>query len=336
MERGLSEIEFSQKIECSMDDVTRLLQGRMPISIGVARKLSIALGASVEFWMSRDFQYRQDIARIYKADEQWLSELPINDMVKFGWLHPAPRAPEEMRACLRYFDVSSVGEWRKRYADINRFAAFKTSRSLDSTLAAVAAWLRQGEIEASSIDCKTWDAGKLKANVARFRSLTKLKNPERFLPAIQQIGAECGVAIVLVRAPSGCRVSGAVRFLGKSKAVIQLSFRYLVDDQFWFALFHEIGHLLLHELAGTVIEEDGIESDQEREANEFAAKVVIPRKHEDAFLRLRANARDVIRFAVRVGVSAGLVVGQLQHRGRIGFDQLNSLKRRYQWSTQDT
>jgi hypothetical protein len=26
-----------------------------------------------------------------------------------------------------------------------------------------------------------------------------------------------------------------------------MSFRYLTDDHFWFTLFHEIGHLILHE-----------------------------------------------------------------------------------------
>ena len=32
------------------------------------------------------------------------------------------------------------------------------------------------------------------------------------------------------------------------------------------------------------------------------------------------------------GVAPGIVVGQLQFAGLIGYDQLNTLKRRYRWN----
>jgi hypothetical protein len=48
-------------------------------------------------------------------------------------------------------------------------------------------------------------------------------------------------------------------------------------------------------------------------------------------MRLRLRPREVIRFAVLVGVSPGIVVGQMQHRRIIGPHQLNYLKRRYGW-----
>ena len=70
---------------------------------------------------------------------------------------------------------------------------------------------------------------------------------------------------------------------------------------------------------------------EEEEANEYAAKVLIPSEFQDQFSKLRANGRDVVRFAKRVGVSPGIVVGQLQHLGIIGRHQLNNLKIRYMW-----
>ena len=39
----------------------------------------------------------------------------------------------------------------------------------------------------------------------------------------------------------------------------------------------------------------------------------------------------MIKFAVSVGISPGIVVGQMQHRRMIGSQQLNFLKRRYGW-----
>jgi hypothetical protein len=34
---------------------------------------------------------------------------------------------------------------------------------------------------------------------------------------------------------------------------------------------------------------------------------------------------------VEIGVAPGIVVGQLQHKGRLRRNQLNTLKRRYTW-----
>src|SRR6185295_9752330 len=107
----------------------------------------------------------------------------------------------------------------------------------------------------------------------------------------------CGVAVVILRAPAGCRASGATRFLSPEKALLQLSFRYLTDDHFWFTFFHEAGHLLLHGEAGFYLEgEDRTSTIAEEEANEFAAAVLVPPDFKPELLKLKADPTAVIRF----------------------------------------
>jgi HTH-type transcriptional regulator/antitoxin HigA len=140
--------------------------------------------------------------------------------------------------------------------------------------------------------------------------------------------------VVIVRAPTGCRASGATRFVSASKALLLLSFRYLSDDHFWFTFFHEAGHLLLHGEKALFLE--GAEmsaTKEEEEANEFAARVLIPPEFHTALLDLSVNGREVIRFAKFTGVSPGIIVGQLQHHGRVKRNQLNSLKRWFKWGS---
>jgi len=282
--------------------------------------------------MSRDFQYRQGVSKLHQIDEEWLAELPVGDMVKFGWLRPSPRPAEEIAACLRFFGVTNVSAWRRTYADVQKIVAFRTSRSFESRPAAVAAWLRQGEIVGEAIKCGSWNAKRFEESLMQIRSLSRQKDPERFIPDLQRHCASAGVALAIVRAPNGCRASGATRFISENKALLLLSFRYRSDDQFWFSFFHEAGHLVLHGEKGFFLEGmEGAGSSEEQEANQFAEGILIPIEFRNQALNLPLSHRDVLRFARRLGISPGILVGQLQHYGRIGQDQLNGLKRRFTW-----
>lgn len=331
-EKQLSLAAFSKRLGCSIDETKDLLAGRIAMSLGLARKLHAELGATVEFWMSRDFHYRESVARLNSAEtKEWMAELPIGDMVRFGWMR-AVDASLEVAACLRFFDVPDIAAWHTRYALLRDRVAFRSSPSFESRPASVAAWLRQGEIEAHSIKCKSWDPEMFGAQLTEARSLTRRKDPAEFVPGLRSLCAAAGVAVVIVRAPNGCRASGATYFLSDRQALLQLSFRYLSDDQFWFSFFHEAGHLLLHGREGFFLEGIGTPATpQEQEASDFAERILVPPEWRDNMLALGTSSREVMRFARKLGIAPGIVVGQLQHYGRVKRSHLNGLKRRFTW-----
>jgi Zn-dependent peptidase ImmA (M78 family) len=122
--------------------------------------------------------------------------------------------------------------------------------------------------------------------------------------------------------------------LSAQKVLLQLSLRYLSDDQFWFTFFHEAGHALLHAKSAMFV--DGLDeqrSPEEREADQFAERALIPDAYRNEFESLRGDSAQVLRFAQRVGIAPGLVVGQMQHRGKLPPTWLNGLKRRYKWQS---
>ena len=281
--------------------------------------------------MSRDLQYRDDRLQREKASADWLSRLPLKDMTNFGWLAAVPHSSDRVETCLSFFGVNSVREWETTYESLHKHTAFRTSSSFESRPEAVAAWLRQGERQGTREDCGPWNRAGFKASLSEIRRLTKIKDPGTFLPKLQRHCAIHGVVVSVLRAPEGCRASGATRFLPTGRAQVLLSFRYLTDDHFWFTFFHEVGHLVLHHNQPLFLE--GIRdesSEQETQANEFASCILVPDEH--ALLNLQPTWRNVMRFAAKVGVSPGIVVGQLQYRDRLRQDQLNGLKRRYSWS----
>lgn len=331
--RNLTEAELSVALDHSHVQTQRLLSGALAITDELAGRLQSALGPSASFWLNRESRYRHDLARLAvtvpRAISPWIKELPTKDMLAYGWI---PTRGDLTQACLRFFDIPNVTAWRKSYAKPVEAAAFRTSAAFASCEGAVAAWLRQGEIESENIQCKPWNAERFHSELSGLRALTRKKKPSDFIPELQQKCSECGVAVVIVRAPNGCRASGATRFISDRKALILLSFRYLSDDHFWFTFFHEAAHLLLHKEMLFLEGEGVINSKEEQEANAFAAEILIPSDFKEELLSLTANSFDVIRFARKVGVSPGIVVGQLQYHKRLRQNQLNTLKRRFQWS----
>ena len=336
-ERCYSQLEFAQRMGYTPKHANDLLRSRAPISLETARKLELVLGATADFWIARETQYRGNVAHApgnveRKGEEAWLKELPVKDMLQSGWLPPDLFTANPAAACLRFFGVADVEAWRATYRNVLEMAAFRTSPTFRSHPGAVAAWLRQGEIEGMSLECKPWDPKAFQKALFEMRPLTRKRDPKFFLPELTRHCADCGVAVAIVRAPAGCRASGATRFLSPSKALLLLSFRYYSDDHFWFTFFHEAGHLILHGKKTLFLEGGRASNAEEREANEFSAGVLVPSEFQSKLERLNVERHAIRNFAKTVGVSPGIILGQLQYRGKARPNQLHTLKARFRWA----
>lgn len=334
-EKDLTRGQLAARLSERETFVDRLITGEAELTDRVARVLEEVLGASTRFWIAREDNYRREIARLDSSvtESDWAQRLPWKEMVAFGWLHTDDISPQGIaRAAFNYFGVRNLSEWRTRYGNVATAAGFRRSTAFAAKTESTAVWLRQGEIIAAQARYPDWDADRFRAKLSYFRGLTRISDPAKFIPELTAAAMECGVCVAIVRAPTGCPVSGAARFLSPQLALIQLSFRYLSDDHFWFTFFHEAGHLLLH--GHTTLHLEGstpISHREEDEANAFAGDILVPPAMRPAMMALPLNGREVVRFATKLGIAPGIVVGQMQHASQITRRQLNELKRRYAW-----
>ncbi len=327
-ERGIEIQDFAGGIGRSSDFVNALLVGEESIDEALATLLEQALGGPSKFWMTREHDYREDLARLSKA---WLAELPIKDMKQKGWIDTSK---DLLQACLDFFGVRDFQSWRDQYRGFIPQVAFRRSPSFVTKHASAAAWLRQGERVASAREISTWDKELFVQTLTEIRSLTRISSPEKFLPKLLEACGKCGVSLAIVPTPTGCPASGATKFLSTGRAMILLSNRYQTDDQFWFTFFHEAGHLILHSLETARVEISDAEfqdTEEEQQANAFASELLIPTEHQAELSILPTTQDHIISFACAVGTSPGIVVGQLQHLGRISHSGFRSLKRKFSW-----
>jgi len=334
--RSMAQQELAKRTGLTPKHIVSIVKGKSAITSETAIKLERALGMPADYWLTLESQYQETQARIAEEDQlehglEWLKKIPVNPMAKFGWINKFKDKKEQLVEVLRFFGIASVKQWDDVWPSLK--VAYRQHNTHEIYPEAVSAWLRQGEIEASAIQCKAYDKGNFSAALDYVRSLTN-EQPEIFVPEVQKVCAAAGVAVIFVPALPKTGVSGATRWLNSNKAAIQLSLRYKSDDHLWFTFFHEAGHILLHGKKELFLEgTNGLDVEKENEANRFAENELLPKKLFNEFIANSLFSQDaILEFSKQIGISPGIVVGNLQHKKLVKINRFNGLKQRFQWA----
>jgi HTH-type transcriptional regulator/antitoxin HigA len=331
---GLSQAELARRAGRPAQAINEIIRGTKEITPETALQFERVLGVPAHIWTRLEADYRHNKARLedqarLKHELPLVSRYPYPALAAHGWVRKTRDALERLEELLRFFGVVSL----KQVPTIEA-AAFRRSRKVNASPEALAAWLRQGEREGQALTVAKFSAPKVRATLPELRSLTR-RPREEFEPRARELLADAGVALVLLPHPPGTGAQGATRWLNQDKALVLMSIRYRWADVFWFSLFHEIGHLLLHDRGAVFIEDKDEEEQQlEQEANRFAADELIPPASFQAFTERsdRRTQAAVVAFAQEIGVDPSIVVGRLHHEGHLPHSHLNNLRSRFAWA----
>ena len=335
--RGMTQKELAARLGKPAQAVNEIIKGRKAITPDTAIGLGKVLGISAHFWNTLEADYRMTLARNREresiaANVQWLDEYPIREMIKRGWIQAERDKGSKLEALLSFLGVADARP--QVYQEAVGFRITEAAQQKIS-MGALAAWLRKGELEGDEVQTAAYDEDAFRQALATIKDMTE-DPPEKFDPAMRALCAEAGVAFCVVQELPKSGANGATRWLSPQKALIQMSLRHKWADIFWFSFFHEACHLLNHRRQRRVVI-DGLNSDPdmaeiEAEADQFARDILISPSEWSEFCNVGLFTPNSIReFAELVGVAPFIVVGRLQKEELIGYNQLTSLKRRYQW-----
>ena len=328
--KGMSQAELAVRIGRPQKTINEIIKGKAAITPDTAIQLERALGISAKIWNRLEANYQlqlaeqRDRARL-EAYADWAERLPLAELRKRGHITQSDSKVDLVRRCLKFFGIDSP----ESLPASSTVASFRQSPAFEPNDLAMCAWLRLGELEAESIECRPYDRAQFRLILDGLRALTRESDLQRVKRTLQNDCRQYGVAVCFTSELRHTHVSGAARWIGPDKAMIQLSCRYKSDDHFWFTFFHECGHILLHGKKEGFLEGPGTSSREEEEANDFATNHLIPRQALLNLMRERPlSAERLVGFAKEVGVAPGIVVGQLQKRRRlVQITPLNKLKR---------
>jgi addiction module HigA family antidote len=333
--QSISHAEFARRCGRSPKLISDIIAGKAPLEPETALQFEKVTGVDASIWLGMESEYQLHRARTAEASEaaasvKWAEAFPIKELVKREYFAPPESVSDAVSKLLSFFGVASVEAWRMRYSRAN--VAYRHSKTFKSDEAALAIWLRLGEIQAERQDCAEYNEGRFRQAAKEIRGLTRM-DIEEALPNTRVLCNRAGVALALVKPLQKTALSGAAWWLSARKAIVQLSARHKTDDHLWFTFFHEAAHILLHSKKSVFVDgEDADDTACESEANEWACNMLVTQRDWEHFVKTAPRSKAAVqRFAKEQGIAPGIIVGMLQHKGQIPWTHLNGLKVRLEW-----
>lgn len=336
--RSIRKADFATRCGRPAKTISEIIAGKTAILPDTALQFERVLGdLKASYWLALESNYQLFAAQererqgLQRAKE-WAHRFPLPEMLRKGYIETKKETVELVVELLSFFGVSSVAAWEEYWEGRVAAARFKLSGKSHIDRYAVAAWLRRGDVAASEIDCEPYTEARFKTALVDLRKLTRQPWP-KFRDELVSTLANAGVAIAFVPDLHNLNLRGAAYWASKDKAVIIVSDRMKLENRFWFALYHEAMHILLHSKKALFIDYGGAkdhEPVEEKEADEGAANMLISPDQMNVFLKRYGKIPNsyshstLINYAEEIGIGASLLFVRLQHNGLISWGtQLN-------------
>lgn len=331
VERGWTQDEFASITGRSRQQINRIIAGENGVTPEMAIALGAAFGTSASYWLQLDSAYRlaqiTDDASLVSERARLYDIAPIKEMQKRGWIRPTKKIEELDAELRRFFGADSLSQPPEF-----PIAARKTAPLTDLNPAQRAWCFRARELARIITiprNAKSSESAEL------LRALRRMAAYPKEVRRLPEVMANFGIRFVVIEPLPGAKIDGAAFWLDGGSPVIAVSARYDRIDAFWFTLMHEVSHVrnkdalsVDTDLAGEDMALTLMKNEVEQRADNEAAESLVPVGPLDSFIRrvgpLYSKSR-IIQFAHTIKMHPGIIVGQLQYRGELGYSSHRDL-----------
>lgn len=308
---GMTQTDLAEKLGMKPQQVQRY-EATDYMGASLARIIEIAreLGVKASGVFEGATQKKGAVFGWSDTDDIAWSEFPIKEMAARKWFD-APR---------KQYPVTLVKEYFLRAAG-PQFASALHRKKMHSGNApneyALLAWqARILELARMSVDSGC--LSEFKHNDEWLRELVRLTRHNDGPKRAKKLLAEHGVVLVYEKHLPGTYLDGAAMLSNEGHPVIGMTLRHDRLDNFWFVLFHELGHVFLHLFDGRRYDffdeaNGGAGDTLESEADQFALNALIPDNLWNKCLSRFALSEEAVKLdAERLGISASIIAGRIR------------------------
>lgn len=310
--RGLSQTDLATRLNMKPQQVQRY-EATNYMSASLARLIEVADALKVKISESFEAANEETSGAIFAwgdpNDVSW-TRLPIKEMVKREWIALNDNEPPVQTA--RNYFMQAAGRQFATALHRKKVRAGNVPNEF-----ALLAWQARILHVASRL-CEQNTIKPFELNDTWLPDLVRLTRRKDGPRRARNLLAERGIVLVVERHLPGTYLDGAAMLSASSQPVIALTLRYDRLDNFWFVLFHELGHVFLHLAQGLKFdffdEEEGDKNDRiEQEADEFALNMLIPpATWEQCLSRFILTEEAVETDAENLGIDASIIAGRIR------------------------
>lgn len=327
-DRGMSQKEFASRMGLSEKHVSKLINGEVHLTPDVAERLEMVLGIPARFWNNLEAIYQEKLIKVKRENEldeekTLAKNYPYSSLVDWGMVSSTNKIEEKIINLRKFFEVSNLKLLKNK--DLMPIACRKLSDTEKSTYIMLTL-AQYAKIKARSREVEPFCLNTLRNKIDSIRNLTTHVTMD-FYETLDNILSSCGIAIVYLPEIKGSFLHGISFYDNNTnKVVIGITMRGKYADRFWFSLFHEIAHVI----KGHIYKKNGTLDIDEREADNIAANILIPKENIDQFYRKKDYSIYAIKkFANSINVAVDIVIGRLQNDGKLKYNQFNMYKKKY-------
>ncbi len=293
----------------SKSRVSEILSGKRELTLNMVRELHRALGIPLKSLVSDpEFELPERIE---------INDYPVKAMFDAGYFESVAKQKwtaikDRLEELLHEF---FAGRQNDSIGCLNRQTSSKKSK-VDKQ--ALHAWRCRVLDRAAEVEMPEYDPDAL--NDVLIRQLTTLSALPTGPTLVRDRLHEAGVAMIIEEHLPKTLLDGAAMMHPKGFPVIALTLRYDRLDNFWFTLFHELGHVMLHlqdDPEGFLDTDIDSQSTKaiEKQADEFALNSFIsPDQWEE--VRYLTTAQEIRKSATSLGISPAILAGRLRREAR--------------------
>jgi HTH-type transcriptional regulator/antitoxin HigA len=299
----------------SASRVSEVLGGKRRLSLEMVRKLNNGLGIPAEVLLQE--RRKQDVHDASEELSSAVAKLPADvfkEVVRRKWF-------DKFRGNFAEAKQKAVSLWKEFLCfgtDPYALLAFnrQSVRAKQNDFALFAWRTRVLRIASKKRLENKFDAGDITdAFVRALASFSRVKDGPGF--AVEELEKN-GIAVVIESHLPRTHLDGAAMKLPDGTPVIGLTLRYDRLDNFFFCLFHELGHVVKHIATGKAelflddLEQRSTEK-LEKEADAFTREHLIPEREWQQFWEAGDFApENVRRVAKRIGIHGAILAGRVR------------------------
>ena len=322
--RSWTQEDLAAVLGRSTSRVNQVLLGKQEVSAELAVELETVLGTSAAVWLQREAEYKLSRATVATDDVRRKAQLyalaPVREMVKRGWIVPSEDLSELETTLCKFLGIQDPSQTPS-------FAtAMRKTKPEDSLSYAQLSWCCRAKMMAETLLVAKFSPDRLEQCQNEIRKLASYSQGASKLP---QLLASFGIRFVIVEPLSTNKVDGAAFWIKEDSPVIAVSTRYDRIDAFWFTVGHEFSHIKHRDafsfdcdLAGPGQLSTADKMGAELRADNDASGMFVPHDEIAKFILQVSplySKERINQFANRIKIHPGIIVGQLQHRGEIGY-----------------